>query len=480
MSDPTTPPSTGKTVDPSTTVIAPTRDDAVIAGSAELVGGDLGRYAYSSWRFWSPLPVVVLFAVGGFILGLITKLPCTVSNWSDPGRYTHLCYTDIAPLYSLRGFADNVFPYIQNPLPGQEQLEYPVLTGLFIAVANWFTPHDGDAVLWFFYVNAVMLAVCLIVAVAATAMTVRRRPWDAAMVALAPGTVAAATINWDLLAVSLTSVAMLLWSRRYPTWAGVALGLAAAAKFYPLLLLGPLLLLCWRAARMSAFARTLGGALVAWLAVNVPFVLINFDGWARFYQFSSERGEDFGSIWLLLTNIGVGVPAGILNKLAAVLLLVLCLAIAVLTLRARRRPRFAQLAFLVVAAFLLTNKVYSPQFVLWLIPLAAMARPRWRDFLIWQAGQTVYFVSIWLYLAGFGADSKGLPIGWYTVAIAIQMGSTVFFAVMVIRDVLRPEHDPIRTDRFDEDRDDPGGGVLDGAPDRGTVRNDRVMATATV
>ena len=58
--------------------------------------------------------------------------------------------------------------------------------------------------------------------------------------------------------------------------------------------------------------------------------------------------------------------------------------IAVLALTAPRRPRLAQLAFLIVAAFILTNKVYSPQFVIWLIPLLALARPRWRDFLIWQ------------------------------------------------------------------------------------------------
>ena len=264
------------------TVVVPTRDDPVIAGNAEIVGGDLGKHAYSSWRFWGPLPILVIFALGGFVLGLLSKTPCTVSGWVDPGRYTHLCYSDIPPLYSLRGFADNVIPYVQNPLPGQEQLEYPVLTGLFMTVANWLTPHDDNGTLWFFYVNAVMLAICLVVAVVATALTVRRRPWDAAMVALAPGTILCATINWDLLAVALAAVGMALWARRYPTWAGVAIGAAAAAKFYPFLLLGPLLVLCWRAGRMNAFARVFGGAIGAWLVINVPFMLINFDGWARF------------------------------------------------------------------------------------------------------------------------------------------------------------------------------------------------------
>jgi uncharacterized membrane protein len=44
------------------------------------------------------------------------------------------------------------------------------------------------------------------------------------------------------------------------------------------------------------------------------------------------------------------------------------------------------MAFLVVAAFLMTNKVYSPQYVLWLLPLMILARPKWRDWLIFTAG----------------------------------------------------------------------------------------------
>ncbi|NEE19225.1 hypothetical protein G3M58_73760, partial [Streptomyces sp. SID7499] len=67
------------------------------------------------------------------------------------------------------------------------------------------------------------------------------------------------------------------------------------------------------------------------------------------------------------------------NTASVVLMAVFCAGIAGLALSAARRPRFAQLAFLVVAAFILTNKVYSPQYVLWLIPLAVLARPRWRD-----------------------------------------------------------------------------------------------------
>jgi uncharacterized membrane protein len=181
--------------------------------------------------------------------------------------------------------------------------------------------------------------------------------------------------------------------------------------------------------------------------VNLPFMTLNFDGWSRFYTFSRERGEDFGSIWLAATTAGFGVAPERLNIIATGLFAVACVGIAVLAWRAPAPPRLAQLMFLVVAAFLLTNKVYSPQFVIWLIPLAALARPRWRDFLIWQAGEAVYFVAVWLYLAGLEGDgARGLSREGYAVAILVHVAVTLWLAAVVARDALNPDADPVRHD----------------------------------
>ena len=62
-------------------------------------------------------------------------------------------------------------------------------------------------------------------------------------------------------------------------------------------------------------------------------------------------------------------------------------AIAWPALAAPRRPRLPQLCFLVLAAFLITNKVWSPQYVVWLVPLAVLARPRLWPYVLWQLAE---------------------------------------------------------------------------------------------
>ncbi|MGV9941734.1 glycosyltransferase family 87 protein [Streptomyces sp. NPDC003401] len=449
--------------------VQPTRNDEVAAAGSELIGGPLGRRALTGTSWLSPVRVVALVAIGMFALGLVQKAPCYNGGWffGAVSQYTHACYSDIPHLYQGRGFADGLVPYFDE-LPGDMQyLEYPVLTGVFMEVAAWLTPGSGSTQhqgQWYWMVNAGMLMACAAVIAVCVARTHARRPWDGLLVALAPAFALTATINWDLLAVALTAAAMLMWSRGRALAFGVLLGLATAAKLYPVFLLGPLFVLCWRAGKWRDFGTALGGAVVAWLVVNLPVMLFAFEGWSKFYTFSQERGVDFGSFWLILAqNSSDPLTTDSVNTLATLLVVACGLGIGALTLTAPRRPRFAQLAFLIVAAFILTNKVYSPQYVLWLVPLAVLARPKWRDFLIWQACEVAYFLGIWLYLAytTSGDAHKGLPTDGYHWAIGVHLLGTLYLCVMVVRDILMPERDVVRQ----AGDDDPSGGVLDGAED---------------
>ncbi|WP_425329845.1 glycosyltransferase family 87 protein [Streptomyces alfalfae] len=449
--------------------VRPTKEDEVARAGSELIGGPLGRRMLYAATWWSPVRIIALIAIGMFALGMVQKMPCYNGAWffGTSSQYTHACYSDIPHLYQGRGFADGLVPYFDK-LPGDmEYLEYPVLTGAFMEVASWVTPGSGsmphqEKAYWM--VNSAILMVCVAVVAVCVARTHRRRPWDALLVALSPALALTATINWDLLAVAFTSAAMLMWSRSRALAFGVLLGLATAAKLYPFLLLGPLLILCWRAGRWREFGAALLGTAGIWLVVNLPVMLLANDGWSKFYSFSKERPVDFGSFWLILSQrMDSPLSTETVNVLAMALMLLACLGVAALGLTAPRRPRFAQLAFLLVAAFVLTNKVYSPQYVLWLIPLAVLARPRWRDFLIWQACEVAYFLGIWMYLAytTSGDAHKGLPTEGYQVVIAVHLLGTLYLCAVVVRDIWMPERDPVRRGGDD----DPSGGDLDSAED---------------
>src|SRR5207237_8117659 len=92
------------------------------------------------------------------------------------------------------------------------------------------------------------------------------------------------------------------------------------------------------------------------------------EGWSRFYYFSQTRGADWGSIWYVSSEwFNRAYTSNDLNSYEGAAILVAFLAIVWLSLAARRRPRLHQLCFLTLAAFLVLNKVYSPQYVLWLL-----------------------------------------------------------------------------------------------------------------
>jgi uncharacterized membrane protein len=142
----------------------------------------------------------------------------------------------------------------------------------------------------------------------------------------------------------------------------------------------------------------------------------------------------------------------------AVLFLAAMAGVGYVALRAPVRPRLGQLAFLVVLGFLLTTKVWSPQYSIWLVPLVALARPRWRLNLVWQFAEVGVWILTLLWLMGFGVPDRGLDYQWLMFMLLVRDGLLIALAVLTIREIWRPEFDVVRMAGLD----DPAGGVFDG------------------
>jgi len=423
------------------------------------LGGAIGRHARPGGVWFNPGAWAFLTLTLSWLVLMMRQIPCLTQG----DKFPRMCYSDITVLYYWRGLKDGQIPYLDS------DVEYPVLTGGFmefsrrilLMLGGQSRPGLGGAEVtqaagMYFAINAVLLFALFGVLV--WAHLKMHRPWDAMMIAAAPAIWTTGLINWDALVIALTSLALLAWSRKKPVWAGIWLGLGIAAKLYPVLLLVPLAVLCVRIGRWRPFFITLGATVASWVAVNLPVYLATPDGWMSFWTFNADRGGDLGSIWYVLSMAEVDVPA--VSKLVAALMVAGTLAICAMLLLAPRRPRLAQGVFLIVALFLMVNKVYSPQYVLWLLPLLVLARPRWLDWAIFAAGEAIYFVAIWAHLDGILAMGSGQErLYWW--AVYARIGVQLWLCGRVVHDMFTPRRDIVRAGGLD----DPDGGIFDQAHD---------------
>ena len=448
--------------------VHPTLDDPVATAASEGVGGPVGGHA-SPHRWWTPLRVVLAFTAIWFALGMVQKAPCYHDSWLDgQARYSQMCYSDLPYLYVGRGFVELNWPYDGDAetRARYETMEYPVGISYFAWGTAWLThwatgsadvdsraqvptgdlysdPQVVKEIRTYVAVSAVLLGAAALAAAWFLARTHRDRPWDAALFALSPALLVNGLVNWDLLAVALVAGALWAWSRDRPVLTGVLIGLGTATKLYPLFLLGGILVICLRRRSWPDLVRVSVAALGTWVLANAPAYLTGHEQWNVFWTFNEKRGADLGSLWLVWQQAGHTVTPDTINTASWVFFGAWCAGVLVIGLMAPETPRLAQLGFLVVAGFLLVNKVYSPQYVLWLLPLAVLARPRWRDQLVWQAGELLYFASVWWYLGGYLAPGSGSEAGFYWLAIVARVLTELYLVAIVVRDVLDPRHDPV-------------------------------------
>jgi len=307
------------------------------------------------------LTVCCLSLAAGYAL----KLQCTQIPW-DGSQYGRLCYNDLQALFEVRGIDEGVFPYVEGDLVDGEltggAIEYPVLTGVFM----WATGALAKDWKSYLSVSALFLAPFgLLTAWLALKMAGRR----ALLFAAAPAVVLYAFHNWDLLVVAAVALGMWLWTKGRPGAAGVAFGLGAALKLYPLFFLAPLVMERLVGRDKKGAAATAGAGLGTLVAVNLPFALANFDGWWATYEFHRLRVADFNSIYTWGFE-SVALDPSRLNLVTAVLTLASFVAAIVWGLRRARTSGcypFVGVAGAMLAAFMLWSKVHSPQYALWIL-----------------------------------------------------------------------------------------------------------------
>ena len=353
-------------------------------------------------------------ALGVFILALLSATfsylkfaRCVESGWISPAVYQLGCYTDITALYEARQFSVDSFPYSS----GVNSLEYPILSGIGIWLISLITKDGPEGLYQFFILNIIALSIFYSYLIHLIAKIERK---SALIYALSPAVISALFINWDIWAITPIIASLYFLSDNRYRLAGALLSIGIFLKFFPVIFIIPILLFIWR--RPSASTQFLQGLGASAAIINFPFMLLDLNGWAKFYIFNYQRGVDFGSLWYVISLKGSWISA--LNWIATPLVLVLLLLIYF-----RFRDNLLGSIFLASVIFFTLNKVYSPQYVLWLTVVALLFFPKTRIFYalfsLWQGAELGYQIGIWRHLLTILQESGGISADTY-------IGITVF------------------------------------------------------
>jgi uncharacterized membrane protein len=368
------------------------------------------------------------------LLGWGFKAHCGAA-WSGSEQYVTGCYSDAVPFWGQRGLAAGQVPYFQA------RMEYPVLTGgliwleaLFVHLVKGARAGAADFLVSVTFANALLAFVILELIRGAGASLRRQYAWTSA-----PPLVLYLGHNWDLLAATFAVAAMRAAAREQVPRAAALAALGGAAKLFPVLLL-PLLglgALFSRGAlptRVSRAALLVAVAVGAWGAVNLPVAWFAFENWREFYAFSSERGGTAASMWELLAQFGWWRTDVAARNLWS-LLSFLGGAATIVAVGWRSHGERPWLLFTpLLAWFLLTNKVYSPQFDLWLWPLLALTATRARPLALFLLGDlAAYFAEFWLFAGWEGANVSATQAD-VLVAASVRAVALLWLIHAAVRD----------------------------------------------
>jgi uncharacterized membrane protein len=335
------------------------------------------------------------------------------------------CYTEVPRLMVTEGVDEGRLPYLERcpETAGTVCDEYPVLT----MYPMWLAARVGHSPeIRFLAAGTILFASALLTAWLLWRIVGVRAFYFAA----APTLLLYGPMNWDLIAVAAMMAAVAFHLHRRDPEAGVATGLGIAAKVLPGVACAPMTFVRDRAGRASATVAFVTAAVVTWFLVNIPFALFGTHGWTEVFRFNASRPVDIDSLWSVGCRVLNGSTAcgsvRVVDAASAILF------VAGITLVWRTRIRHIPLSepwtmgFAMLAVFYLTNKVYSPQYDLLLLPWFALVLPSLPAFLAFEAAGIAIFLTRF---EGFATPSLDL----FEVAIVLRAVVLISCLILYIR-----------------------------------------------
>ena len=340
--------------------------------SRKALGPDaVSQFAYLALSVWIGIGVVVLL----------------------PGMHAHVAsYSDWVNLYRARHWARHPLPYLR------QAMEYPVLLGWGVWLLTWVPGGETGFVL----ANGILMWIC---AVAIFRGLRQIAPSRAVWWAATPLLIVLATQNWDLWGIVPFVAAFVVYERQRWSWAGVWLAVGTAVKLFPIVAWPFMVYALWKRGERAAAGRLTVAAAAVWLALNLPTLLAAPAGWLWFWRFNALRPLR-GDLWTTLHVAGLLTTS---QWNAVTLALVMTAAGAALWGMSRGLGTRAATA-IVLVVFLSLNKVWSPQYMLWVFAVACVAEwPPW-TLLVLSVSGLIDWVNLYLTLPSVRLQRGGTSL----------------------------------------------------------------------
>lgn len=405
------------------------------------------------WSRAAPLRLAVAMAAGGLVAAFAMKYQCVVHGWTDNYQYTNLCYNEIQALFGVRGIQAGLLPYRDTAF------EYPVLTGMFMHLTGLVlrglvrlgvAGSNSDS--GYLVVSSLLLApFSLAITLMLRTLVPARR---LALWAVGLPTILYTFHNWDVLAVWGAAWGLAAYEAGRHARSGVALAAGASAKLYPAFLAPGAVLGRWAEGDRRGSIRLVAGFVAGYAVLNLPWIVVaaspstvagpdypgvavregSGNGWLQVWLFHADRYPDYWTVWYWLAEHSESVRndpwwgatfkdfAGISSFGLFALGTVAALAFA---WRRRNEPGgypVAAAGLGVVVAFLLTSKVYSPQYALWIVPMLVLLTIPYRLVFAYFAAELFVLVSGFRWFTQFDDPDAG----WKTaLEVAVLLRAAV-------------------------------------------------------
>jgi len=319
--------------------------------------------------------------------------------------------------------------------------EYPPL-----AIAFFTAPRMlGESFRWYYVWYQVQVVIADLLIVLGLYLAARRwklSPWTV-LGAYTAAVLAVGPINiqqFDIFAAALSLFAVLRFAADDAIGAAILLALAVMTKVYPILLAPLFVLLAWRQNRQAVW-KALAAFIVTCLVILLPWLLHGASTLRGMLAFHAERGTHLDSVYASISfaarslgvswvnvvfnfrswNINGPVPDALARASTVVMLVVLALVYGLIARAARDRgPAAARdvqfvghSAFVVLIAAIVSSKVLSPQYLVWLTPFVPFViGPRrvgvWAGFVV--AGLLTYWLYPWSYEALLSQETSAVAL----------------------------------------------------------------------